>query len=417
MAKITLYRDGRTIQVESTEYARVSRLYRDGWSRTATSRSSRGGRSGRASMPSISGSPFDAAVSEMQGLGVSPLGSTYGAFSGANDAPDRLGGTRRETYVDAGWFAMRALPVIGPFAGHIRDRAEREKGPHELDDEDAMDRVNAAITRAYGDREDEWWVAQGSDPDVLGKALDVFGRTDWSLLTRERFNETTGHREMVFKDDHTEQEMITRLMNSGMSEREAIAALQTQMMRGGFVAGGMYAFDLADSATRPFDPGDQGGGGGGGSRMPAYIPPDRRTIEEMTRNSMVSLLGKIDDSNLDNVVDGYMRDHRRNWEGESIDPNMTMLEEIRNSEDYKKIHQLRPDSANEATWVSNQRQAFIQGGGRETAAEDRSRELAAVGATASTRSAGASEFQEGFETGGFMQRFQRSAQSIAARMN
>lgn len=162
--------------------------------------------------------------------------------------------------------------------------------------------------------------------------------------------------------------------------------------------------------------GGRGGSGGGGRVGPTYVAPDRRAIEETVRNQMVALIGSIESQNVGKIVDAYMRDHRKAWEGASLDPNMTILEELRSLDSYKKIHKLRPDSANEATWVSQHRSAWQQGGGRVGEAEEKAQQLATIGATASADNATLSEFGAGFETNTFKSRMTNAAKVAASKV-
>lgn len=215
-----------------------------------------------------------------------------------------------------------------------------------------------------------------------------------------------------------DEDLVTNLMKRGLTEKEAnAAARQIQAAFGARPLG-----EGVPSGAGEENPYDYlfggGGGGGGGSRAvgPVYVPPDRRAVEEMVRGQLISKLGKIDAAYVDNITDAYMRDHKRAWEGESIDPNMTVLEEVRNTEDYKKIHQLRPDSIDENSWVSSQEAAFLQGGGRVSASQDRARDLAAAGATPDARNAQLSEFSQGFTTNGFFNRMKKAADNVASRV-
>lgn len=124
--------------------------------------------------------------------------------------------------------------------------------------------------------------------------------------------------------------------------------------------------------------GGDSGGGGGGRGGPVYVAPDRRIVEEFVGDKMIVLTGRRQPE-LQAVVDAYMRDHRRQWEGKSVDPQATVLEQIRNSKEYKRIHELRAESADENTWVNQRQDRLTQLGLTSAAAEARGIELAAVG--------------------------------------
>lgn len=155
------------------------------------------------------------------------------------------------------------------------------------------------------------------------------------------------------------------------------------------VASNNLAFDSsAEAPPQPdeFDWGNLfggGGGGGGGFAGPVYRAPDRRVVEDMAKGIMTSLVGNVLEDKLDAAVNLYMADHRRNFDSENkeIDPAQSMLEFIRDTKAYKTIHQLRPDSEDERSWVSNRRQAVKQGGLDQSLQEDAAIDLATAGVT------------------------------------
>lgn len=107
-----------------------------------------------------------------------------------------------------------------------------------------------------------------------------------------------------------------------------------------------------------------GGGGGGGFAAPQYKAPDKRVVEDMAKGMMVSLLGGVADDRLDAAVSKYMTDHRRNWDSDSqeINPEQSLLEYIRAQPEYEQIHALRPEGADERSWISNRRSLAKRGG-------------------------------------------------------
>lgn len=127
-----------------------------------------------------------------------------------------------------------------------------------------------------------------------------------------------------------------------------------------------------------------GGGGGGGGRGftgPTYRAPDRRVVEDYVKGTMISLLGAIDETLLGQAVSVYMNDHRRNFDNpqQEIDPTMSVVEHIRNTEDYQQIHSQRPDSEDERQWVGKRLRAAEQGGLDVDEREGFARVQAAVG--------------------------------------
>jgi hypothetical protein len=112
------------------------------------------------------------------------------------------------------------------------------------------------------------------------------------------------------------------------------------------------------------DFGGGGGGGGGGGFEPQYVAPDRRVVEDMVSGMLTSLIGSPDPALLKSMTDLYMKDHRRNFdtETEEIDPAMSVLEGIRNTQQYQTIHELRPETEDERAWIGARVQAAKQGG-------------------------------------------------------
>jgi len=160
---------------------------------------------------------------------------------------------------------------------------------------------------------------------------------------------------------------------------------------------------------------ESGGGRGGGG--PKYQGPDRRAVEEAVEDQMILLAGGIDAGAVSSIVDSYLRDDKRRFEGKDIDPNQTLLEGVRALQTYKDIHQNRPEQANEKTWISNQRQAFLQGGGSMQNADQRAIDLATIGAAPSTASADNFELARGRTTVGFMDKIKKSTAAAVSRIN
>ena len=109
--------------------------------------------------------------------------------------------------------------------------------------------------------------------------------------------------------------------------------------------------------------GGGGGGGGGGFLEPEYVAPDRRVIEDLVKGMMVSLVGTVT-GDLDRITDIYMDVNKGNFDDPTkfLDPSQSVVEAIRGTRDYEVIHQNRPESQDERTWISNRRFAAEQGG-------------------------------------------------------
>lgn len=132
---------------------------------------------------------------------------------------------------------------------------------------------------------------------------------------------------------------------------------------------GAQGMQVAEATYQPTDlgiPGLGGGGGGGGGGFsgPVYVEPDRRVVEDFVKGTMVSLIGTVAEKDLDRIVDIYMKDHRRDFDTEDkqIDPQQSVVEAIRSTADYKKIHKLRKPSEDERTWIAQRQQAAEKGG-------------------------------------------------------
>ena len=135
--------------------------------------------------------------------------------------------------------------------------------------------------------------------------------------------------------------------------------------------------------------GDGSSGSGSGSRGsrgsgatlagPIYVAPDRRAIVDLVTGQLISLLGGLPENMVDTFVDLYLKDDRLDFENkvaaqaasrlgssvqvaQQVDPTESVLTAIRNTLEYRTIHELRPDSMDERTWISNRRTAGEQGG-------------------------------------------------------
>lgn len=105
----------------------------------------------------------------------------------------------------------------------------------------------------------------------------------------------------------------------------------------------------------PFDLGlgDLGGGGGGGFARAAYVPPDRRDVQDMVRGRLAALVGQADPARVESLTDLYMSEDRRAYDSPTagINPRASITEQIRKGSDYQRIQALRPDSISEEDWI------------------------------------------------------------------
>ena len=107
-----------------------------------------------------------------------------------------------------------------------------------------------------------------------------------------------------------------------------------------------------------------GGGGGGGFAGPEYRAPDKRVVEDFVKGSLISLVGTIPEQYVGTFTELFMRDHRKNFDSldREIDPQQSVTEAIRRTQEYKTVHQLRPQGEDERDWVSQRRQQGERGG-------------------------------------------------------
>lgn len=160
------------------------------------------------------------------------------------------------------------------------------------------------------------------------------------------------------------------------------------------------------TAPNPF--GSRSGGGGGGGRggvgsRGQYIPPDRRVVEEAVKGKLIALTGRFDQARVDLLTDKFMSESKRaydNRESQQIDPMASVVEQIRTFQDYKQIHQLRPEEADEETWISSRQGALTSLGISEARA---------VGMGVDAAQAGFN--QEQTAQSGQIQEFQRTGQA------
>ena len=122
-----------------------------------------------------------------------------------------------------------------------------------------------------------------------------------------------------------------------------------------------------------------GGSGSGGRAGPEYVAPDRRVIEEWVGDKLIILTG-AKQPELQEIVDAYLSADRQAFEGKSIDPAAEATAKIRGLAEYKRIHTLRPDAAQEDTWVSSRQNRLTQLGVGAADAAERGILLAATGA-------------------------------------
>lgn len=100
--------------------------------------------------------------------------------------------------------------------------------------------------------------------------------------------------------------------------------------------------------------GGSGRGSGSGAIAPSYIPQDPAALREQIRNYVVATTGTLNASLVDAGVASFgVADKERfnKRETANIDPWQAMKDTIRGTTEYKAIHQLRPESEDEMSWV------------------------------------------------------------------
>ncbi len=210
-----------------------------------------------------------------------------------------------------------------------------------------------------------------SDQAVEAKSLRM-AQSRWHLWATNPDNQIS----------QNERNNFTRLINNWtgtaqeLQDSMLIASKNLPFGATGELQGGEFGSTLGIGSLGGF-----GGGGGGGSFGPEYIKPDERVVQDFVTGTMVSLTGTVLDDEFDRIVAIYMTDHRRNFDSldATIDPSQSVVEAVRSTEEYGRIHALRPDSADERTWISDRRKAAARGGLTEGRQEDFAITQATVG--------------------------------------
>jgi hypothetical protein len=125
-----------------------------------------------------------------------------------------------------------------------------------------------------------------------------------------------------------------------------------------------------------------GYGGGGG---PSYIMPMRSAVEDTVKAMLTALVGEASDTSIQQLADEYEAAHKKQWDvrtgggDRDIDPNQVVLDKIRGRDDYKRIHELRPDGSDETRWISERRGRLEQLGVNAGDADEQAIWLAQTG--------------------------------------
>ena len=136
-------------------------------------------------------------------------------------------------------------------------------------------------------------------------------------------------------------------------------------------------------------------GGGRGSAGPTYVKPDRAAVENGLKPYQIAVTGTLQQEILDESIETYLTTHRKDFNDKTQqhDPLAAAQGVIRNSTAYKDIHELRPESEDELTWVTGQQARLRMVGLNSQEAETLGVQLARVGASEeATQSAGERAF-------------------------
>lgn len=156
------------------------------------------------------------------------------------------------------------------------------------------------------------------------------------------------------------------------------------------------------------------GFGGGG---PVYQAPDRNQVRDSVKAMLVALVGRSGDARVEMLTDAYMNAHRAQFNGSPTDPGQAVKDKIRTFDDYRTIHNLRPEFVDEMDWLSYQNQGLVQGGMRNASVERRAITQAMVG-TAPARAEQAGYLYEFEQTGranmpGFFDKLKSTLDSLS----
>jgi len=167
---------------------------------------------------------------------------------------------------------------------------------------------------------------------------------------------------------------------------------------------------------------DSGGSGGsGGSSGPTYVSPMREVIEDTVKSMMTALTGDENESLVQQYSDMYGAAHRDQYDvrmagGEDVDPNQVVLEAIRSSEPYQRIHQMRPDSQSETKWISDRVGRLTQLGMQAGDADERAVWLAQTGTNLNDIDTGAAQNAKGIKDITLFNKIGKAASQVVGQL-
>ena len=167
-------------------------------------------------------------------------------------------------------------------------------------------------------------------------------------------------------------------------------------------------------------PGGPGGGGRGGGG-PTYVSPMREVIEDTVKSMLNTLTGDEAEELVQKYSDMYSTAHRQAWDiarsgGETVDPNQVVLEAIREQDDYKRIHALRPESAAESRWIPDQVARLRQLGMGAEDADERAVWLAQTGTNLNDIDIGAAQMVRGRKDISLFDKIGKAAELVAGQL-
>lgn len=166
---------------------------------------------------------------------------------------------------------------------------------------------------------------------------------------------------------------------------------------------------------------DSRGGGGGGGGGPKYVGPMREVVEDTVKAMLTALTGSEDDALIQKYSDQYEKASKQRWDiarsgGTDIDPNQVILENIREQEDYKRIHKLRAEGDSETRWIGDRQARLTQLGVTSQDADDRAIWLAQSGTTLADIDTGALQFSKGRKDITLMGKIADAATMVAGQL-
>lgn len=258
------------------------------------------------------------------GGGTAPIGSVSYSYVGK----DATGQVYRFSYTVGGIVRNVTFSVFRDPTGYTFSRPVWPSGDEE--DIPSLDDVQPIVDTEMALAKER---ARGIFTEMLAAGqLDTFGYNRWISWV----NSFSGQPEHLLDEAFRLQTLEPVRGNLGPPEGE----------------GGEPEFDLTGSR-------------GAGFAGPVYRAPDRRVVEDFVKGGLVSLVGQLFDvTRINDLVNLYLRDHRRNFDSidTEIDPSQSVIRAIRQSAEYKTIHQNRPDTEDERTWISDRLSAAAQGG-------------------------------------------------------